>query len=134
MDYTLVWYNSTEMKTKRSLSSSLMTKISDLSLTDTNGQQTKFDLYVQSRKVQQLTIALDKFVTSLSKSPSSWLVENQELVEQFLDDALAEAMLVLDGMQLDEEGVRLSISLMSDIRRALSVVEQMAEGGQQGVN
>ncbi|HQM15813.1 MAG TPA: hypothetical protein PLM16_01250, partial [Candidatus Woesebacteria bacterium] len=113
------------MKTKRSISRSLLADTEDLSLSDQSGQQTKFDLYVQSRKVQQLTIALDKFVTSLSKNPSSWLIENQELIEQFLDDALSEAMLVLDGMQLDEEGVKLSISLMGDIRRALSVVEQM---------
>jgi len=97
-------------------------------------QETKFDLYVQSRKVKQIAHALDQFTRTTAVNDSKWLLADQNFISQLIDELLDDSLLVLDGVQLDSESVEMSVSLMSDIKRALSVVEQIADSDQTGDN
>jgi hypothetical protein len=92
---------------------------------NTQDQETKFDLYVQSRKVRQITLALDQFTQSSLAEGSSWLLDDREFVGQLVDELLDDSLLALDGIQLDTEGVELSVSLISEVKKALSIVEQI---------
>jgi len=120
------------MKTKQNFGQIHLTALHRNPHEDDQDKETKFDLYVQSRRVKQITYALDGFIQSISKTHPTWLIDNQDLVEEFLEELMDDSMLVLDGVELDAEGMELSVSLMSDIRRALSVIEQMVdvEGGE----
>ncbi len=93
---------------------------------DSQDQETKFDLYVQSRKVKQISLALDRFTQDSSDEGYSWLSDDHELVGQLVDELLDDSLLALDGIQLDSEGVELSVNLISEVRKALTIVEQIA--------
>ncbi len=108
--------------------------LTGLSQKNSENQETKFDLYVQSRRVRQITLALDAFIQNVSKTQPTWLIDNQDLVDGFLEELMNDSMLVLDGIELDAEGMELSVSLMSDIHRALSTVEQVIGGGRGEIN
>lgn len=119
------------MKTKSSIK---QIYLNSLSHKNSENQETKFDLFVQSRRVRQITLALDVFIQNMNKSQPTWLIDNQDLVDGFLEELMNDSMLVLDGVELDAEGMELSMSLMDDIRRALSTVEQMIGGGRGELN
>lgn len=87
--------------------------------------ETKFDLFVQSRRVRQITTALSDFLKQLSATHPGWLEDNYDLFEHFFEELMDDSLLALDGVELDHESLELSVSLMSDIRRALSVVEEV---------
>ena len=133
MGVCVVCYNMAHMsvKVKHRSSNSLLMNYLDSSDRD---QETKFDLYVQSRKVRQIAAALDQFTKTTSLVDSQWFLDDQAFISQLVDELLDDLLLVLDGVQLDSEAVELSVSLMSDIKRALSVVEQIADSDQSGDN
>ncbi len=133
MGVCVVCYNMAHMsvKVKHRSSNSLLMNYLDSSDRD---QETKFDLYVQSRKVRQIAAALDQFTKTTSLVDSQWFLDDQAFISQLVDELLDDSLLVLDGVQLDSEAVELSVSLMSDIKRALSVVEQIADSDQSGDN
>lgn len=97
----------------------------DLFKRSDNDNQVKFDLYVQLRKVKQITHALDEALVSSREQEREWLAENQELIDSFLSELLDDSMLVLDGVQLDDESIDLSLNLMHDIRHTLDLMQQV---------
>ncbi len=121
---SIVCYNVDNMKAKQRSAKDVF--VSYLS-SDSQDQETKFDLYVQSRKVKQISLALDRFAQASSEG-HSWLSDDHELVGQLVDELLDDSLLALDGIQLDPEGVELSVDLISEVRKALSMVEQIAGG------
>ncbi len=90
-----------------------------------NSSQVKFELFVQLRKVRQITQALDQAILKNQNQERHWLAENQELIDEFLSDLLDDSMLVLDGVQLDDEGIDLSLDLMHDIRLTLDLMQKV---------
>lgn len=119
------------MKAKQRL---VRDQYSDYFSSDLQDQETKFDLYVQSRKVKQITLALDHFSQHLTDERSSWLLEDREFVGQLVDELLDDSLLALDGIQLDSEGVELSVGLISEVRKALTIVEQIVDSDLVGDN
>jgi hypothetical protein len=89
-------------------------------------QEVKFDLFVQSRKAKQIAHYLEHLVFETSNQDHSWIFDSDGVVNRLFNDMLDESMLALDGVQLDPESLKLSVSLISDIRKALSVVEQLS--------
>lgn len=122
------------MKTKHGSGQLLLPSFPQENTHDLQDQETKFDLYVQSRKVKQIVSSLERFLSELQRTHPNWLANNQEFMTFLLDELLNDSLLVLDGMELDAEGIRMSLSLMSDIRQALSVVEQLASEEGEGLN
>jgi len=97
-----------------------------LSLEQKN-DEIKFDLFVQSRKVQQISQTLDQYMLKPQAVDVKWLSRNQELVGRLMDNLFDDSMLVLDGAQLDKESIDLSMNLMTGIRKAVGLVEKVVE-------
>lgn len=97
-------------------------------------QETKFDLYVQSRRVKQISTALDRMAINSQQLESLNVIQDQEFVSDILDELLDDSILVLDGIQLDSESLDLSLNLMSNIKRAIGVLQQVASDRQGQVN
>lgn len=90
-------------------------------------QEVKFDLFVQSRRVKQISTALDKMFFDSQNANTLWLKQNQEFINELLEELLEESLLVLDGVKVDGESLDLSMKLVNDIYRSLAVVQQMTE-------
>lgn len=96
-------------------------------ISDSAGEtaEVKFDLYVQSRRVTQITQALEQVAFADQHSQSEWVIQYQVQINQLLNDLLEDSLLVLDGVQLDQESMHLSLELMADIRHALDMLEHL---------
>jgi hypothetical protein len=110
------------MKIKSKLNPSFL-----LDLTEVNerNQEVKFDLYVQLRKIKQITQTLSQALVSRQTFEKDWLMQNQDLIESLLNDLLDDSLLVLDGVQLDAEGINLSLNLMNDIDLTLNLMQRL---------
>lgn len=110
------------MKIKSKLNPSFL-----LDLTEVNerNQEVKFDLYVQLRKIKQITQTLSQALVSRQTFEKDWLMQNQDLIESLLNDLLDDSLLVLDGVQLDAEGIDLSLNLMNDIDLTLNLMQRL---------
>jgi hypothetical protein len=110
------------MKIKSKLNPSFL-----LDLTEVNerNQEVKFDLYVQLRKIKQITQTLSQALVSRQTFEKDWLMQNQDVIESLLNDLLDDSLLVLDGVQLDAEGIDLSLNLMNDIDLTLNLMQRL---------
>jgi hypothetical protein len=97
-------------------------------------QETKFDLFVQSRRVKQISSALDKIMFHAQNKESLQMMQDQEFVSELLDELLDDSLLVLDGVQLDGETMDMSMKLMSDIKRAIGVLQQVVDDKKSQLN
>ncbi len=90
--------------------------------------EVKFSLYVQLRKIEQLNQALDKIALQSATEDQDWVLDHTEMLDDLLNELLDQAMLILDGVHLDKEGIDLSLRLMTDIRATLDRVHQLLYG------
>ncbi len=97
-------------------------------------QEVKFDLYLQSRKVKQITAALDKIYFSSQGKEFKWLKQNPNFINELVDQLLNDSLVVLDGINLDGESIELSMKLMNDIKQALGVVQQITQHDHDQIN
>lgn len=98
----------------------------DTSFSDTeDSQHTKFDLYLKVREISQIYTLLQQVLHKKKSEQKVWAKENQEMVENMMDSFMNESVLVLDGMQLDEESMQLSIDLMEKLRFTLTAVQDL---------
>ncbi len=90
-------------------------------------QEVKFDLYLQFRRVKQITAALDKLCFGTESQDINWLQQNSEFINDLVEELLDGSLLVLDGVNLDKESFQLSLELMEQIKQALVRVQQITE-------
>ncbi|MBD3250657.1 MAG: hypothetical protein GF381_03765 [Candidatus Pacebacteria bacterium] len=88
-------------------------------------EEIKFDLFLQSRRVKQISSSLQQLSTKSKQEQLEWLSLNPDLVEQLMDTLLEDSMLALDGVTLDGESMNLSIELISDIRQTVGLVNSL---------
>lgn len=98
---------------------------SELLSLERENNEIKFDLFVQSRKVQQISQTLAQYMLKPQTVDVNWLSRNQALVNQLMDNLLDDSMFVLDGAQLDKESIDLSMSLMTGIRKTVGLVRKV---------
>lgn len=96
--------------------------------------ETKFDLFVQSRRVKQISSALDKIMVRAQNKESLKMMQNQEFVNDLLDELLDDSLLVLDGVRLDGETMDMSMKLLSDIKRTIGVIQQAVDDREDQLN
>jgi uncharacterized protein YhdP len=89
-------------------------------------EEIKFDLFVQTRRVKQIYQALTSLLRqSFNSQQEDWLIDNKEIVDQLLDDLLDDSLLVLDGVQMDDESKNLSVELMTNIRETVTIINTL---------
>lgn len=87
-------------------------------------EEIKFDLYVQSRRAKQLHKTLSS-IAHRAESEQNWLEANQDLVEGSLDQLLRDSLLALDGIEIDRESIDLSLELISNIKSAVGLIQNL---------
>jgi|GEM_PF-2759024 len=85
----------------------------------------KFQLFVKVREIQQLAKILQEVKLKNSSERLIWLKENEAIiatmVDTFTDDSLAQ----LQGLTADQETVKLSVTLMTELRQTLLQLDSL---------
>ncbi len=96
-----------------------------------SNEEVKFDLFVQTRRVKQISTALTQILQhNLDSEVENWIGHNSEIVDQLLNNLLDDSLLVLDGVQLDDESKSLSVELMANIRETVDIVNALIKKNQ----
>jgi hypothetical protein len=85
----------------------------------------KFQLFVKVREVKQLAKILQEVKLKDTKQKQAWLQENEaiiaKMVDTFTDDSLAQ----LQGLTADQETVKLSVALITELRQSLLLLDSL---------
>ncbi len=89
-------------------------------------EEVKFDLFVQTRRVKQILTALTQILQhKIDSEVENWIGHNSEVIDQLLEDLLDDSLLVLDGVELDDESKSLSMELMSNIKETVHIINAL---------
>lgn len=102
--------------------------LSRSSTDDHSSDSIKFDLYLKVREVKQVTDLLQRVALRDQSSRRRWVKENEQMINQLLDSFMDNSVLALDGIQLDEDVMELSMELMANLRETLSLVQTLLYG------
>ncbi|HEX7018274.1 MAG TPA: hypothetical protein VF209_05205 [Patescibacteria group bacterium] len=83
----------------------------------------KFGLFVKSHEVQQIINSLKEIMLLPSAERVKWVEEYQDILTDLLDSFMEDSVLAMDGLQLDSEGMDLSVELVANIREVMNSLQ-----------
>jgi hypothetical protein len=96
-----------------------------LAVTDTITSSTKFNLFLKTHQIKQVSDTLQHVMLLPKRKRQSWIREHGELVHQAFDNLVDDSNNLLDNLQLDEETLELSQELVVSLRDAMNLVENI---------
>ena len=92
---------------------------------DDDNEAFKFDLYLMTREIKQISDSL-RHVTLLPKSKQrSWVRDNQQLLDRFMDNLNREMSDVLDEMSLDKDALKETIACVTELRELVNTLNSL---------
>jgi hypothetical protein len=89
----------------------------------------KFDLFLMTREIKQITDSL-KHVTLLPKKQQiAWVKDNQQLLRKFMSNLNHDMSDVLDDMSLDRDVLHKTISCVTELRELINTLNGLMVGG-----
>jgi len=89
----------------------------------------KFNLYLRSREIKQIVFYLEKVMLKKKSERDSFINENRSIIESLMKIFVESSNLTLEGMQLDQESVQLSMQLAVDLRKSISLINALLYSG-----
>jgi hypothetical protein len=83
----------------------------------------KFGIFLKTHEIQQIEQALQPVLLMTKKQRQAWVKENQSLIDQLLDTFVEDAQAALDGLDLDAEGLKLSVEFVTSLRNVMNVLQ-----------
>jgi len=102
---------------------------SQFAFNDGSSEQVKFDLYLKSREIKQISQLLQKTLPLQKAQRQQWIEENEDFINQLLNSFMDDSMMVLDGIKMDTETMELSVNLISDLRDAVTIIQNLLHDG-----
>jgi hypothetical protein len=87
--------------------------------------EAKFDLYVKAKEVRHISNSLKKILAMPEELRREWIDQNEDMIASLMNSFMDDSVLAIDGMQLDEESMELSVSLVTEMRATLNMIHQM---------
>jgi hypothetical protein len=91
----------------------------------TRAASVKFDLYVKSREIQQISDSLQRILMLPVEQRQEWLQEHESIIAELMDSFMDDSVLALDGLQLDKESMELSVELVTQMRDAVNMIHRI---------
>ena len=91
-------------------------------------EELKFNLFLKSRELKQISLALQKVMLRDKRAREAWVKENQAVMENLLRVFAEDSSLTLDGMQLDDETAFLSMRLAENLKKTISIINTLFYG------
>ncbi len=76
----------------------------------------KFDLFLMTREIHQITTFLKHIALLPQKQQRVWVNDNQQLLQQFMHNLSYEMSTVLENMSLDRDVLHETISCVAELR------------------
>ena len=90
----------------------------------------KFDMYVKIRELQQIRDGLRKVVALSELDRKEWIINNETYLAEMMESVLHDTLGTIDGIQLDSEGLDLSVQLVSTMRDTMDVMQSIMRRSQ----
>lgn len=100
----------------------------NLSLSDEaadDNQLFKFNLYLMTREIQQISSALQNVTLLPEKKQQAWVQDNQELLQGFMKKLSHEMFEVLDEMSLDQTALAETIICVTQARDLVNTLSSL---------
>ena len=89
----------------------------------------KFDLFLMTREIKQITTSL-KHVTLLPKKQQhEWVKDNQQLLHKFMNNLTHDMSDILDEMSLNQDVLQKTISCVTELRELVNTLNSLVVGG-----
>ena len=85
----------------------------------------KFNLYLRSRELKQISFYLEKIMLYNASKKTAWLKENKKVLKSLLNAFAEDSSLSLDGVQLDKETAALSMELAVNLRQTVAMINAL---------
>lgn len=91
---------------------------------------TKFDLTMRTRELQQLELLLKQIYTYSSDERKAWVQENGAFLSQAFEQFISDASDTLQDLSFDDETLTLSRELVVSLRETGELLEGLVAKGQ----
>jgi hypothetical protein len=112
--------------------------ISDWSGDDSSNQEIaegiKFDLYVKARELRQITKSLNDILLLPPRERQSWLDDHEPMIMDLMNSFMDDSVLAMNGLQLDQESMNLSVELVTNLRDAMTKINSIFLGSKKQVS
>lgn len=89
----------------------------------TSTEEIKFGLFVKSHEVSQIVKSLKEIMLLPPDARVKWAEEYHEILNDLLESFMDDSLLAMDGMQLDQEAMNLSVELVGNIREVMNTLQ-----------
>lgn len=89
----------------------------------------KVELFSRIHHIEGLAKQFERIMLMSKAQRQVWLEENQDFLQDMLDRFVSESFLALDGVELDEQGIQLSIEFVTKLRDVMNMIQSILFGG-----
>jgi hypothetical protein len=84
-----------------------------------------FDMYVKIRELSQIGDGLRRIIALPESDKKAWVRNNEGYLSEMMESVLHDTFGTIDGMQLDSEGLELSLQLVTVMRETMDVMQNI---------
>jgi len=88
----------------------------------------KFHLFLKSRELKQISLALQRVMLKEKSERQAWVEENQKIIENLVKVFSEDSSLSLDAMSMDDEAAVLSLELADNLKKTISIINTLFYG------
>ncbi|PIR58840.1 MAG: hypothetical protein COU69_03510 [Candidatus Pacebacteria bacterium CG10_big_fil_rev_8_21_14_0_10_56_10] len=92
---------------------------------DTPSDAVKFELFVKKRQVDQVATSLEQLMLLSESERLRWFSDSADHVAELLNSFVDDSMLALDGANLDQEALDLSLDLLNRLREVMMAINHI---------
>ncbi len=89
----------------------------------------KFDLFLMTREIKQITDSLRHVTLLPKKQQRAWVKENQKFLNKFMSSLTHDMFDVLDDMSLDKDVLQKTISCVTELRELVNTLNGLMTEG-----
>jgi len=93
-----------------------------------DGANLKFNLYLRSREMKEIVINLERVMLKKKADRDLFVIENKTFIDSLMKTFVDDSNLTLEGMQMDQETVQMSMQLAMDLRKSISLINALFYG------
>lgn len=112
----------------RKVRPNLQDQLSDWVPDSDSVESLKFDLYVKSKEISQIVGSLKYVMLLPATERKKWISTNESMMMELMDSFIDDSVLAMDGLQLDQESMNLSVELVTNMRDAMNMINNIFSG------
>ena len=89
----------------------------------------KRDLFVRTQQIDSLSKEFKKIMLLPSSQRKKWVAENELFLSQIFDTLSDDSVLALDGVELDTQGMELSVEFVTKLRTIMTILKSIMKEG-----